>query len=105
LSLQERLEELDSDGICRLIYTLYRVLFFDWLTRSQSGDKIVVAVIVHCIQRFLVVAVNVCRELEPPTRLRLSRSFHQLLASSEDSRYDDLRGCLYTTRTAYIDFW
>ena len=56
-------------------------------------------------QRFLVVVVHVCYELEPATRLRLSRSFQQLLNSSEQNRYRDLRDCLYCTRTVYIDFW
>jgi hypothetical protein len=44
------LEELDSDGICRLIYILYRVLFFDWLTKRPNGDPTIVSIVVHCIQ-------------------------------------------------------
>ena len=49
-NFQERLDEFDSDDICRLIYVLYRVLFFDWMSKASVDGVSVVSIVVHCIQ-------------------------------------------------------
>jgi len=49
--------------------------------------------------------LQVCHDLDGISRLKFLKSFQKLLSSSEESKYNDLRSCLYSTRTLYIDLW
>ena len=95
-----KLELLSSSEIGHLMDTVYRVLFFDWI--GLPFDSI----IVHCAQKFLIAIVDVCcTELEIDERLRLAKEFKNLLTTSEQSGYKDLKTTLKQTQVLYIQLW
>ena len=106
---------MTSDEVAVVIHTVYKILFYDWIpsspsaTSSDSGVVVIspnLSIIVHCIQRFLVVVIQECGdELDAEDRSRFSRIFRELLKSSEATHYSDLKQCLDKTRRVYIELW
>jgi len=95
------LTTLSSAEISQLVDVLYQMLFFDgWLYSPRD------TIIVHCIQRFLIVVVDVCcQELDIDVRLRLAKDFRYLLKQSEQEHYQDLKKIVKQTQVLYIQLW
>ena len=90
------------DTIAAVIHTVYKVLYLDW----SGGHVLHLGVIVHSVQRFLVVVVEVAAvELDREDRFRFVRSFRDLLRASEVSGYRSVHQCLDRTRRAYVELW
>jgi len=95
------LTTLSSVEISQLVDVLYQMLFYDgWLYSPRD------TIIVHCIQRFLIVVVDVCcQELDIDVRLRLAKDFRHLLKQSEHEHYQDLKKIVKQTQVLYIQLW
>jgi hypothetical protein len=92
---------LSSTEISQLVDVLYQVLFYDgWLFSPRD------TIIIHCIQRFLIVVVDVCcQELDIDVRLKLAKDFRYLLKQSEQEHYRDLKTIVKQTQILYIQLW
>ena len=100
-----RSDVADMDSVpelARMIHTVYKVLFFPWIKRGQRSH---LSMILHCVQNFLVIMVEMAANLDEDDRLRYSRFTRDLLAACESNRYSPLEACLIRTRTLYIDLW
>jgi hypothetical protein len=95
------LTSLSSSEISQLVDVLYQILFYDgWLFSPRD------TIIVHCIQRFLIVVVDVCcQELDIDVRLKLAKDFRYLLKQSEQEHYHDLKKIVKQTQVLYIQLW
>ena len=95
------LNSLSSNEISQLVDVVYQILFYDgWLFSPRD------TIIVHCVQRFLVVVIDVCcQELDIDVRLRLAKDFRFLLKQSEQEHYKDLKQILKQTQILYIQLW
>ena len=82
-----------------VLLNVYRVLFFDWVS-VKSGS-----VVLHCVQRFLIIVVDSVSDLDMEERLHFAGLFRAVLRSGELDRYRNLRSSLEDTRRAYVDFW
>jgi hypothetical protein len=101
--IEDKLLEMEADEVDETIHLLYKILYHDWLSLDTPNAHL--SIILHCVQKFLVVVVEVCPELESSDRRRLSISSKHLLRQCEDSRYTPLAVCLERTRTLYIQVW
>ncbi|TRY62927.1 hypothetical protein TCAL_14356 [Tigriopus californicus] len=100
---RDDVQDLDTiDDIARLILTVYRVLFYEWIQRKRTTH---LAIILHCVQHFLVTMVDLASHMDVDDRLRFARICGDLVRESEMGRYKDLGAVLLQTRTVYIDLW
>ena len=63
------------------------------------------SIILHCVQKFLIIVVDVCPDLEPNDRRRLAICSRGLLRQSEEAKYAPINESLARTRTFYIQVW
>ena len=80
------------------------LLSFSLIDRSRavSGQ---LSIILHCVQKFLIIVVDVCPDLEVNDRRRLAICSRGLLRQCEDAKYAPINECLSRTRTFYIQVW
>ena len=92
---------LSSNEISQLVDVLYQILFYDSWPFSPRDT-----IIVHCVQRFLIVVIDVCcHELDIDERLKLAKDFRYLLKRSEQEHYRDLKTIVKQTQVLYIQLW
>jgi hypothetical protein len=97
----KELTMLSSKEISQLVDVLYHVLFYDGWPFSPRDT-----IIVHCVQRFLIVVIDVCcQELDIDERLKLAKSFRYLLKRSEEEHYRDLKSIVKQTQVLYMQLW
>ena len=102
-TVEDRLMVMEAEEVDETINLLYKILYFDWLAADSVSDQL--PIILHCVQKFLVVVIEVCPELEANDRMRLSLYSKGLLKQCEDAKYQPLKECLTRTRTLYIQVW
>ena len=91
---------VDVSGV---VYTVYRILFYDWLGEARTGQ---LSMILHCVQTFLIVVFEEAEfEDHGGDKRRLVKDLKALKRSCEAMRYRHLGACLDHTRRIYIDFW
>ena len=98
---QQDLTSFSSSEISQLVDVLYQILFYDgWIYSPRD------TIIVHCVQRFLIVVIDVCcQELDIDVRLKLAKDFRYLLKESEQEHYKDLKKIVKQTQILYIQLW
>lgn len=100
---RDDVQDLETiDDIARLILTVYKVLFYEWIKQKRTSH---LAIILHCVQHFLIIMVDLASHMDMDDRLRFARICGDLLRESEMGRYKDLGVVLARTRTVYIDLW
>lgn len=104
-AIQDKLMVMETDEVDETIGMLYKILFVDWLPTGSEPVSPQLAIILHCVQKFLVIVVDVCPELEANDRRRLSICSRGLLRQCEDAKYSPVAECLARTRTLYIQVW
>ena len=92
----------DMEDVSTLVYTVYKVLYYEWFERNRTSH---LAIIVHCVQAFMTDIVDAADFDSALNRRRLSKSCRDLKRSCEASKYQHLRSCLDQTRLVYIDLW
>jgi len=102
-TVEDKLMVMEAEEVDETINLLYKILYFDWLAEEPISDQL--PIILHCVQKFLVVVIEVCPELEASDRMRLGLCSKGLLKQCEDTRYQPLKECLARTRTLYIQVW
>jgi len=102
-TVEDKLMVMEAEEVDETINLLYKILYFDWLAEDPISDQL--PIILHCVQKFLVVVIEVCPELEASDRMRLGLCSKGLLKQCEDTRYQPLKECLARTRTLYIQVW
>ena len=103
-TIEDKLLVMEADEVDETIHLLYKILYHDWLDPgSPTTDQL--SIILHCVQNFLVIVVDVCPELEAEDRRRLSICAKGLLRQCEDAKYAPISECLSRTRTLYIQVW
>lgn len=102
-TVEDKLMVMEAEEVDETINLLYKILYFDWLAADPISDQL--PIILHCVQKFLVVVIEVCPELEANDRMRLSLYSKGLLKQCEDAKYQPLKECLTRTRTLYIQVW
>ena len=102
-STEDKLICMDTDEVEETIHLLYKILYHDWLGHVPVTSHL--PMILHCVQKFLVIMVNVCPDLDPETRSRLSTSTGALVKYCEEIRFSRIRECLDRTRQSYIQVW
>ena len=102
-TVEDKLLVMEAEEVDETINLLYKILYFDWLASEPISDQL--PIILHCVQKFLVVVIDVCPELEANDRRRLSLCSKGLLKQCEDAKYTPLKECLTRTRTLYIQVW
>lgn len=102
-TVEDKLMVMEAEEVDETINLLYKILYFDWLAEEPISDQL--PIILHCVQKFLVVVIEVCPELEASDRMRLGLCSKGLLKQCEDTRYQPLKECLTRTRTLYIQVW
>lgn len=102
-TVEDKLMVMEAEEVDETINLLYKILYYDWLAAEPVSDQL--PIILHCVQKFLVVVIEVCPELEANDRMRLSLYSKGLLKQCEDAKYQPLKECLARTRTLYIQVW
>lgn len=100
---EDKLMVMEAEEVDETINLLYKILYHDWLASEPTSPQL--SIILHCVQKFLIVVVNVCPELEASDRQRLSICGRGLLRQCEDAKYSPIAECLSRTRTFYIQVW
>lgn len=99
---EDKLLVMETEEIDQTIHLLYKILFYDWLSSSTTAH---LSIILHCVQKFLILLVEVCPDLETTDRSRLSICCKGLLRQAEDAKYAPIKEILQRTRTQYIQVW
>ena len=98
---EDKLLVMEAEEVDQTIHVLYKILFYDWLSQPSTH----LPIILHCVQKFLVLIVDVCPDMEATDRCRLSICCKGLLRQSEDAKYAPIKEVLQRTRTQYIQVW
>ena len=99
---RDKLMIMEAAEVDETIHLLYKILYHDWMNLGHNGQ---LSIILHCVQKFIIIVVDVCPELEAADRRRLAICSRGLLRQCEDARYNPLSECLSRTRTLYIQVW
>ena len=102
---EDKLLVMETEEIDQTIHLLYKILFYEWLSSPVTPPNQHLPIILHCVQKFLIVLVDVCPDLEATDRCRLSICCKGLLKQSEDAKYAPIKEILQRTRTQYIQIW
>lgn len=102
---EDKLLVMETEEIDQTIHLLYKILFYDWLSSSSPTTTAHLSIILHCVQKFLILLVDVCPDLERTDRSRLSICCKGLLRQAEDAKYAPIKDILQRTRTQYIQVW
>ena len=100
--IEDTLLVMEAEEVDQTIHVLYKILFYDWLSPQPSTH---LPIILHCVQKFLILIVDVCPDLEARDRCRLSICCKGLLRQSEDAKYAPVMEILQRTRSQYIQVW
>ena len=85
--------------------TFYLFNFFLLISDRPGAVSSQLSIILHCVQKFLIIVVDVCPDLESNDRRRLAICSRGLLRQCEDAKYSPITECLARTRTFYIQVW
>ena len=92
---------MDAKEVDETIGLIYKILYYDWNPEETSN----LSIILHCVQKFIILIVEVCPDLGKSERTRLAICSRGLLRQCEDAKYTPLTECLTRTRTLYIQVW
>lgn len=101
-AIEDKLMLMQAKEVDETIHLLYKILYYDWL---EGAVSVQLSIILHCVQKFLIIVVDVCPDLEPNDRRRLAICSRGLLRQSEEARYAPITESLARTRTFYIQVW
>ena len=96
---------MQAKEVDETIHLLYKILYYDWLDDRPGVVSSPLSIILHCVQKFLIIVVDVCPDLESNDRRRLAICSRGLLQQCEDAKYSPITECLARTRTFYIQVW
>ena len=101
-AIEDKLMVMEAQEVDETIHLLYKILYFDWMASNHHQQ---LSIVLHCVQKFLVILIDVCPDLETNDRRRLSICSRGLLRQCEEAKYCPLGECLSRTRTLYIQVW